>query len=410
MVRRRTGERGAALLLVMVAVAVLTALAVDLAYDARVTLQIAANGRDELRATYAAKGGVQLARLVLALQKQIDGQLGAAGAGNPMAAMPRPLLWRLVPVDSALASGLFEGGGGGAPLEFHAKIDDEATKVNVQLDGAGQGDLPAKLKALYGLICDPRWDAIFDREDEKGNRVSRQDLLVYLHDWIDEVHQDATALAAQFPAGTCDILLTKLPDPFEAGGGDKNQPYDRGSDRYRTKNARMDSLDELYLVAGVDDAFMAAFGDRMTVYLPRSAKVSVNGDPSRLVDYARLIAAPGAEARLADPKFAEELQKAVTLSTLGGLLSNTVSGFQAMVVQLGIPPDPGTSGTNNPLTDSSNVFRIRSEGKSGAVTKTLDVVGRLDKTVMAAGTTGAATATPMPGQLTLGIPVHWREE
>ncbi len=80
MANRRTGERGAALLLVTVAVAVLTALAVDLAYDARVTLRIAANGRDELRASYAARGGVSLARLVLSLQKQIDDQMKGAGA------------------------------------------------------------------------------------------------------------------------------------------------------------------------------------------------------------------------------------------------------------------------------------------------------------------------------------------
>ena len=44
-------ERGAALVVAMVALALLSALAVDLAYESRVRLQIAANGRDELRAS-----------------------------------------------------------------------------------------------------------------------------------------------------------------------------------------------------------------------------------------------------------------------------------------------------------------------------------------------------------------------
>lgn len=400
---RRTGERGAALLLVTVAVAVLTALAVDLAYDARLTLRIAANGRDELRAAYAARGGVELARLVLGLQKQIDAQAQMPG-------MPRPLLWRLVPVDSALASGLFEGGEGrGAPLEFHAAIDDESRKVNMQLEGVGQTDLPVKLRSLYRLICDPRWDALFDREDEKGNRVSRQELLVYLHDWIDTLDQDASALAAQFPVGTCEIVLTRLPDPFERGGGDKNQPYDRGQDRYRTKNARMDSLDELYLVAGIGDAFMAAFGDAITVYLPRSAKRNVNEiDRDRLVDLATLIASAKSQPALLDQDFGEALQKLVSQATFGGLLSNDPKQFANMVAGLGVALDPSATTDGGPLTDRSNVFSIRSEARSGDVTKALEVVVRLDRT--ATGAAGTAAANPMPGQLALGLPIHWREE
>ena len=44
-----------------------------------------------------------------------------------------------------------------------------------------------------------------------------------------------------------EIGIALATEPFELGYGDENMPYDRGDDRYRVKNARMDSVDELFL-------------------------------------------------------------------------------------------------------------------------------------------------------------------
>ena len=74
--RTTIGLLSAAMLIVMVTIAILSALAVDLAYETRVRLQIAANGRDELRAEALAKSAVNLSRLVLGFQQQVD-QAGA---------------------------------------------------------------------------------------------------------------------------------------------------------------------------------------------------------------------------------------------------------------------------------------------------------------------------------------------
>src|SRR5512136_2169154 len=76
---RARRERGAALLLVLMVVAIVTVLATELAYDTRVSLQIAANARDELRATQQAQGAVAVARLVLHFQQRLDSAGGAAG-------------------------------------------------------------------------------------------------------------------------------------------------------------------------------------------------------------------------------------------------------------------------------------------------------------------------------------------
>jgi len=407
MTRPRHGtERGAALLIVMVTVAVLTALAADLAYDARVSLRIAANSRDELQATYLAKSGVGLSRLLLDFQREVDEQIPKL-PGQP--SLPRPQIWRLVTVGSALSSGLFGGGAapslaepaaGAAPEGFLAAIEDEGTKVNVQLDGLPSSALlAAQVQALYQLVCDSRWDPLFDREGENGIRVSRQDLLVYLRDWVDD-NEVTSAMAAAFPPGGCTMLSAQ--NAFEDGFGDENFPYDRGEDRYRAKNARMDSLDELYMVAGIGDAFMAAFGDSLTVYLPRDAPRNVNEtEPARLVTLARIVADPPSQPALHDALFATRLHQLVIERTFGGLLSLSPWELGQLVEAAGVSVNTNLlspTSTNNPFTDRSTVFRVRSAGRAGAVEKTLDVVLRFEKPAQ-------GQPVSVPGRL-----VHWREE
>jgi general secretion pathway protein K len=410
MLRARTGERGVALLLVMVAVAVLTALAADLAYESRVSLRIAANARDELRATALAKGGVALARVVLSLQQQIDDAVPAASSATPgrggapvasIPSIPRPQIWRLLAVGDGLADGLFGGPGapraapaeGGAPAPrgaaFDVEIDDEGRKVNAQLDASVTGALPGNVQALYQLVCDPRWDALFDRDDANGIRVSRHELLVYLRDWVD-TNEQVSVLAAGFPPGGCAIVVP--PNPFEDGFGDENFPYDRGEDRYRAKNARMDSLAELHLVAGVTDAFMAAFGDALTVYLPRDAKPSVN-DPQRIVDNAMFVADLQGQAMLLTSPELRALLQQTFLQQTRGFFSLSPTQFVEMVKGLGISTN---AKAESYLTDRSTAYRLRAVGRAGDVAKTLDVVLWSDP---------PNTPVTTPWRI-----VHWREE
>ncbi len=407
---RARSERGAALLVTIVSIAVLTALAVDLAYESRVSLQIAANARDELRASYLARSGVALSRLVLSFQQKVDGltsQVGGAGGGVQI---PRINIWRLMPVGSELVGGLFPGspplagevpaGGGTTPsVGFDAVIDDEARKVNAQLDAQPTtGGLAAVVQSLYQLTCDPRWDALFEREDARGVRTTREELLVRLKDWVD-LDERSSALLASFGAASC--TMVPEPKPFEDAFGDENQPYDRGDDRYRVKNARMDSLDELYQIAGVGDAFMAAFGDALTVYLPRDAKRNPNDlDRQVLVANARQIAAVQHDPTLDDTAFADRLLKAMLEQTHMGTVWLSTQDFARIVQGSGVPvnatklpPNKDSSFTDQPST----TFQIRSTGRAG------DVTTRIQAVVWLTALPNEAVAAP--GKL-----VHWREE
>src|SRR5438105_3197061 len=58
-------QRGVALLMVIIGIAILTTIATEFAYNSRVDLELATNERDELQATYLAQSGIGMARLIL---------------------------------------------------------------------------------------------------------------------------------------------------------------------------------------------------------------------------------------------------------------------------------------------------------------------------------------------------------
>jgi general secretion pathway protein K len=453
---RRSSESGAALLVAIVSIAILTALALDLAYETQVRLRIAANARDDLRAGAMAQSAVNLSRLVLSFQAQLDqslsaacgltsvaaqasagGKAGATATAAAASACPRPQLWSLVPVSNGLTHALFGSGAAaataaqgtgqapaateGAPVlpsaaygdfegGFQAKIEDEGQKINAQLDALqGSGTTGAQVEALLGLACDSKWDPLFDRTDADGQRYSRTDLVTNLRDWVDE-NNTTSVLTASFPGGNCSPLVPAF--PFEEGFGDENYPYDRGPDRYKAKNARMDSLDELYLVAGVTDAWMAAFGDRLTVYLPNGASLNVNtDDPAQQLRIAALLADPTSRTLLLDPAFAQAFRKALSLQTMGGFLSIAPATFIQTLQALGVKirTEYQTQANLKAFTDRSVVYRIRALGVAGDVTHETEAVVSFDPRQTATTdrpALGAATASQPP----MGRLVHWHEE
>jgi general secretion pathway protein K len=425
---RRPSQRGAAMLMAVVSIAVLTALAVDLAYETQVRLRIAANARDELQAQALAQSAVNISRMVLAFQNQLDQNMalacppqagsGTAGGASPTSACPRPQIWSLIKVDPGLTQSLFaEGGdsaagkaGASAPhTDFESQIEDEGQKINVQLDALQtSGRLGPQVEALLRMMCDAKWDPLFDRLDAEGQRYSRSDVIVDLRDWVDE---DATSssLTASFPGGNCSFVLPL--NPFEQGFSDENFAYDRGPDRYKAKNARFDSLNELHLIAGVSDAFMAAFGDQLTAYLPREAGMNVNaGDLLQQLRVAALMAEPASLVKLLDPGFAAALHKALSDLRMGGFLTITPVQFAQVVEALGVKvrSEYLTQGPKSPFTDRSVVFRIRARGVAGDVRHESEAVVSFDPNLVppAERLVGPAAAA----QLNLGRLIRWREE
>src|SRR5205823_14460039 len=130
-------------------------------------------------------------------------------------------------------------------------IEHETRRINGRaLDGLG--DTPRAIYTqLMAMIGDPKYDFIFDEPDANNDRVRREDVIVAMKDWID-IDENGSA-----------IDLNSGRNPFVNAFGDENSAYDRYEPRYKAKNAAFDSLDELFMVRGANDRFMAAFGDRL---------------------------------------------------------------------------------------------------------------------------------------------------
>jgi general secretion pathway protein K len=431
--RRRSRPRGATLLIAISAIAILTAIATDLAYNVRVSLQIAVNGRDELRALYMAKSAVAFSRLVLRFQRQMDATSGAAqqAAGPLGGGLTGIHLWELIPVDSS-AMALFLSGdqreeaahatasgagaqGASASLgdkgesdtslftdeaaapgkfegSFSAKIEDEGAKINVsQFAGMATSGVPvAQLIRLQELINDRSYDFLFEHEDANGIRATRNDLIIALKDWVDE-DEVTSAL------GTNPVM------PFETAFGDENINYSRLDPPYKAKNARFDSLDELYMVSGVTDAFMAAFGDKLTIYPDVNQLISLQtNDPLQMLNEIKTVADLTIDQpAFRDPQFLPRLQAALALANPIGLVPVKVKDFMSILSGLGVKLKPGAQQGNSasvPLTDlPPTVFHIRATGKAGEVEKTLDAVVTFGQ--------GAGSMAYDLGRL-----IHWREE
>jgi general secretion pathway protein K len=275
---------------------------------------------------------------------------------------------------------------------FHATVEDEERKVNVRQFTGFNYQQFAQAMRLAQLVRDPRWDFLFDEDDANGFRVGRKELFGAIKDWEDE---DETG----------DVFTGNPLKPFENGFGDENALYDRLADRYKAKNAPFDSLDELFMVAGVTDAFMAAFGDKLTIYPDTSATINVNTtDPQQLVVNALVMSDPQGipQPALLDPAFLGKLQATLALLRPLPFLSITPQQFAAALAALGLKIHPvflqaSTGGQRNPFGDRSTTFHIRATGTAGEVRKTLDVIVTFDRR--------AEGLAQDQGRL-----LHWREE
>lgn len=465
--RRRRGERGVALLLVLVGIAVLALVANEVRYNSMVELRLATNQRDELRAHFLARSGIALSRLILRYQKQVDqipipnfgamlqqaiggnpalaGLLGMAGgagglpgglpgAGGMLGAGGMPgapgmppgapgmstasiQLWRMAKVDCHMIEGMVpqvDAKGGLTQIKtaeskkfafddenpelgkemqgkqfgsftgcFDTVITDEEERINLnKLDAPQLAALPVVLQ-LTTTLNDKRYEFLFEKEDANRLKVPANDIVIGMKDWIDEDESGST-------------LNTNLGgDPFVRGFSDENSGYSNYTERYRAKNARFDSLDEVFLVHGVNDRFMAAFKDKFTVYPDMNSRLNINTDDPVMLEIAiRSVANPiPVDPRLADPIFIDTVIKRIRAARLFAMFGMSVTDFVNIVASAGIAVN--TTILNNVqnqriVGDKSNTYRLSVTGSAGDVTRTITAVVRLDDG--------------------LGRLVYWREE
>jgi general secretion pathway protein K len=256
--KRNARARGVALILVLGSLAILAVMLTEFQDETSADLGHALSERDGIKAEYAAKSGINLARLLIASEPTIR------KAVAPLFMMmrrgpPQIPVWEFA--DKILGAfndkegakrfkmlagtGLAEGENLGLEgAGFEIVIVDEDSKLNFNSASKGDPFSQQRLAAqILGLLSSPQYDPLFSERDSKGNFHSREELCGAIVDWADP---DLN----KFP---CDLSGQNVQS------GAEDSYYQLLTPNYERKNAAFDSLDELHLVRGVSDDIWATF-------------------------------------------------------------------------------------------------------------------------------------------------------
>lgn len=265
-------QLGVAILMVLICLAIMLPFTASFNYKARVDWQSAVNHGDDVRARAIQRGAVQLSVLLFELQRTVFNQKqfrDMAGAMDITQVAPYLMsvfgtsdgaegLGALVGVDTSALNELALDGGG----SFEMRVEAESGKLNVNclaIEKDGENQPRARtVQTIEALMLPTLYDPLFDEEKADGQRYTRQDVLAALVDYIDDDNSrfDVYRLAQS--------------------SQDEVYRYTQLRDPYQPRNARLDSIDELNLVEGIDDDWMIAFGSELTVYGGSNCKVNLN--------------------------------------------------------------------------------------------------------------------------------------
>lgn len=376
--RKRRGERGMALLMVLVTVAVLAAIVVDFAYQTRVNVQIAANVRDRVKAYYLARSAASFSRLILHFQGQVDRFTGGMVK-----------LYQLLPVESDLAKALTSGEMGSAlGLEglnlgdkrgfgefeghFYAEIEDEYSKININaLDSLPSIAAPVSAQIL-SMIGAPRYQPMFEEPDADGQYNTPSDIVVAMHDWI-----DADNVTDAFNPEVITAAPFAQASVFQQGSSSEDARYDMLSDPYQSKNNPFLTVDELHLIRGVGDDFMEEFGSKFTVYTDPSLLLNLTSVNDPLMMLSILCMQPENLPMCTEqglPQLLEvlalffEFRNMMQLTTFMVPNNDAIANFFS-----GIGPTLNADFMRN-LAPFSDTFKIRALGEVGEVKVTIETV------------------------------------
>ncbi|MEW5848389.1 MAG: hypothetical protein AB2A00_06220 [Myxococcota bacterium] len=413
---KRREPRGVALLMVLVALATMSAVIADFSYSQQVKLTLAMRERDHLKAQYLARGGAEMGRILLAFQDQIQPLLDFA-VDTMKIPLPGFTVWQLIPLDSDLLRAFVSGqiqealgftidrdearekvrkvvkevrsesegnskeeeeaaspednGFGNFDGMFRVEIEDEDSKLSLRPASDQTAQSKAKKQTLrhrlLSLVAQPKYDFMFEETDGNNQRLDRFDFVGAIFDWVDDDREK---------------VEMRVEDRFPMDkGGDEDSFYDSLDDRYKTKNAYFDSHDEVRLVAGMDDTKWKVFGPAISIHADGLVNIKSATNAVVLEGLIATCAEPPLQYQNVDAFWMQDRIRFWNFIRTEGLATGmgTVNpdGFATMLTVPSLQNLPGI-GINKDrckaaMKTKSEVFtmRIRAEVGEAAITRTV---------------------------------------
>lgn len=260
------GQRGVALMIVLLAIVILAAAVSEFSFSTRVNLRMTRNVQNEVKAYFNARSGIMVALFTLQAKEMVDKMVGLYAGLLGGANTNSIEMWRAIKplCDSFSSSKLalygidlvnlegIDGMGVGKNESFTCDVQLEDGKININ-----QVKTPQDKQTLYvelrGLFMRYFHSELFEENERYLNEV-----IGNIMDWADPDDN-----RSHFEAG---IYVEAV-----GGGGEKAAPDDA---EYKIKNAYYDTVEELRLVEGVTDDIYCLLKDRVTVY--NTEKLNIN--------------------------------------------------------------------------------------------------------------------------------------
>lgn len=392
--------RGVALLMVMMSLAIMTAVVGDLGYNETIRYKLAIHNRDSLKAEALADGSLKIVGLLLLVQGKLQPMITQfASMGVPL---PAYTLWELLPMDSSSVQNLTTGGfasmlgldvsqalkkreeeqklakqnqafkttfippmGGFGAFEgsFKILIQDEESKITLRgwIDTTDQKRRALTRRLLAALFAPIRYNDLFEGRGAKREKVDRPTLIANIYDYadIDELRIDPYALDTLWGQG---------------GGGSEKEVYmtDRG---ILPKNAYFDSLDELRLVHGMTTDHMTLFKDSLSIYGEEGGKINILSAKDLVVEaLIRFCAANDLDPLLLNQGWVDETVSNWRKYQKQGKGPVSEAGFMSYLQSRTLKLNDELC--KSALGSQAGNFTVTSQATVGDVTRTLTIVIR----------------------------------
>ncbi|MEK7355075.1 MAG: type II secretion system protein GspK [Bdellovibrionota bacterium] len=365
-------ESGAALMMAIFTVTMLMVIATEIMYQTNVELVVSSQQINQLKAHYAAKAGVEISLLRIHIFRKAAAMLGdkaPLGMLDPIWRMP--FSWPpILPEDTSavdkdqIAAAVKQSS---MQAQYFATIDPEGGLIDIN-------DLASPSKVIADATKEQLLQIFKSRVEgdeafaDKYRGFEFEKVVNNIVDWVDE---DKTSLN---------------------GGDEAGQYPDRPND-LTPPNAPFMTVDELHMVAELDDDLFEMLKNRVTVYGAKTI------NPNYAAKEVLMSLHPGINAENAD-KIIEERGKPERVKE-GGFKDE--ADFVAFLGTLqGMPREnPFRDDKNNVIVPLSfkqeSNFRIRSTGRAGRFEKNIVAIVFDFERVKGTLKTFVAPPTPTPG-------------